>query len=58
MSRRVLAWSGAFMNAIVEPNRASTPGDTRLPRAQATDANLIPVVYSSFRYTTGRVSKF
>ena len=35
MSSLVLAWYRAFMEAIVEPKQASTPVDTRLPRAQA-----------------------
>ena len=35
MSWCVLASSSTFMEATGEPKRASTPGDTRLPRAQA-----------------------
>ena len=34
-SRCVFAWSRALIEAIVEPKQASTPGDKRLPRAQA-----------------------
>ena len=47
MSRRVLAWSRDFMEAIVEPERASTPGDARFPRAQALYISFLPVVYLS-----------
>ena len=34
-SRDALAWSRAIMEAIVQPKQARTPGDTRLPHAQA-----------------------
>ena len=45
MSRRVLAWSMAFMESIVEPFPASTPGDTGLLRAQAVYVSFLQVVY-------------
>ena len=45
MSRPALTRSRAFMEATVEPKRASTTGDTRLPRAQAVCASLLQVVY-------------
>ena len=54
MGKRVSTWSRIFMQAIVEPKRASTPGDTRLPRAQAVNVSLLPMVYFmyKFKYTT------
>lgn len=45
MSRRLFAWYRAFVDAIMEPKWARTPGDTRLPRAQAVSVSLVPVVY-------------
>ena len=51
MSRRVLAWSMAFVESIVEPFPASTPGDTGLPRAQAVYVSCLQVVYSSLEHT-------
>ena len=44
MIRRVLAWCKAIMEAMVEPKRASTPGDMRLPRARAVYVSLLTVV--------------
>ena len=43
------------MKAIMEPQGASTPGDTRLPRAQAVHVSLSLVVYL-YLQSTGSLS--
>ena len=47
MSKLVLAWSRAFMEAVAEPKRASTRGDTRSSRARVACVSFFPVVYIS-----------
>ena len=57
-SRSMLAWSRAFTEAIVEPKRASTPGDTRLPRVQARRWQFITGGVSKLRYATGKTAVY